>query len=276
MSQNAMQVCRRFFDEVCNARQLRSADALFAEGHVYHDPSSPWVGTGPQGMKDLVGAYHSAVNDARWEVKDMREAGDVVVTRWTGTGTHTGDLFGIAPTHRRVTVDGIWMQRVTGDRIAESWNAWDMLGLLQQLGVVPAVGAAPAANGHQNVAFVKHLYGLFLNADIPGLLGQFSDDISWETPGAPRMPYAGTFRGRQGVARFFDGLATTAEMQRFEPLEFVADGDRVIVFGEYGGKGRSTGRPFFTKWTMVFTIKDGKVTDFREYLDTGNLGAAFS
>jgi len=145
MSEQNIQLSRRFFEDVCNKRQRAVADVLFAGNHVYHDPSSPWVGSGPGGMKDLIGTYHNAVNDAHWDVHSMIAAGDIVVTRWTGRGTHTGDLMGIAPTHRKVSVDGIWMHRIADGRIAESWNCWDMLGLLQQLGVVPVMGVANAA-----------------------------------------------------------------------------------------------------------------------------------
>ena len=142
MSEQNKQLVHHFFDEMCNKRQLGLADALFAANHVYHDPSSPWVAAGPAGMKELIGAYHRGFGDAHWDVHAMIEAGDTVVTRWTGSGTHTGDLVGIAPTNKRVAVDGIWMHRIAQGMIAESWNAWDMLGLLQQIGVVPAMGAA--------------------------------------------------------------------------------------------------------------------------------------
>ncbi len=134
------QLSSRFFDEVCNKRQLGVADELFAADHVYHDPASPWVGKGPAGMKDLIGVYHRAVGDARWDIQAVVNGGDTVVTRWTGRGTHTGDLMGIAPTGKKVSVDGIWMHRVAGGKIIESWNCWDMLGMLQQLGVVPKLG----------------------------------------------------------------------------------------------------------------------------------------
>jgi hypothetical protein len=139
MSEQNIQLSGRFFDEMCNKRQLGLADQLFSATHLYHDPGSPWVGAGPQGMKDLIGAYQRGVNDAHWEVNAIIQAGDVVVTRWTGTGTHTGELLGIAPTGRKVKVDGIWMHRICGGMIVESWNCWDTLGMLQQLGVIPAL-----------------------------------------------------------------------------------------------------------------------------------------
>ena len=137
-------LARRFYDEVCNKRQLAVADQLFSATHVYHDPSSPWVGKGPAGIKDLIGVYHRGVNDAHWDVHEIIESGDTVISRWTGRGTHTGELLGIPPTHRKVNVDGIWIHRIAGGKIVESWNCWDTLGMLQQLGVVPQMGAKAA------------------------------------------------------------------------------------------------------------------------------------
>ncbi len=137
-------LARRFIDEVCNGRKLAAADELFTPGHSYNDPASPGTAKGPAGIRDVVGTYHRGVKDARWDVHEMLETGDTVVMRWTGSGTHTGDLLGIAPTGRKVRVDGIWMFRVAGGKIVESWNCWDTLGMLQQLDVVPQLGAKAA------------------------------------------------------------------------------------------------------------------------------------
>ena len=137
-------VARRFVDEVCNGRKLAIAEEIFSADHVYRDPGSPGIGKGPTGIKDLIGTYHRGVNDARWEVHSMIHASDTVIMRWTGSGTHTGELLGIPPTNRKVRVDGIWMLRIVDGKIVESWNSWDTLGLLQQLGVVPQLGAKAA------------------------------------------------------------------------------------------------------------------------------------
>jgi steroid delta-isomerase-like uncharacterized protein len=135
-------VVQRFFEEVCNARQLAVADELFAADHRYTDPSSPGVGTGPEGMKQLIGAYQQAFSDAHWSVHEMLVAGDTVVTRWTGHGTNDAPLLGIPATGRQVTAPGIWIHRLTGGKIVESWNVWDTLGMLQDMGVVPRLGEA--------------------------------------------------------------------------------------------------------------------------------------
>ena len=132
---------RRFFDEVCNGRKLELADPMYTPDHVYHDPSTP-TGPGAQGIKDVIGTYQRAFADAHWQVHQILAAGDdAVVVRWTGSGTHSGELMGIEPTGKKVKVDGLWMARFQGDKIAETWDCWDTLGMLQQLGGVPTLEA---------------------------------------------------------------------------------------------------------------------------------------
>jgi steroid delta-isomerase-like uncharacterized protein len=130
----------RFFDQVCNARRLDVADQLFATDHRYHDPSIPGMVDGPAGITQKTGPvvpYQEAVTDAHWQVEDVLSEGDTVVTRWIGTGTQNGDLPGIPATGRSVKVPGIWMQRIANGKIVESWQVWDTLLMLQQLGVIP-------------------------------------------------------------------------------------------------------------------------------------------
>lgn len=130
----------RFFDDVCNGRRLGVATELFAADHRYHDPSIPGVASGPAGIVQLNGPvvpYQSAFSNAHWHVQDMLVEGDIVVTRWVGTGTQDGDLPGIPAHGRQVEVPGIWYQRLGDGKIVESWQVWDTLRMLQQLGVIP-------------------------------------------------------------------------------------------------------------------------------------------
>lgn len=133
---------KRFFDEVCNGRRLDVADELFTADHSYHDPFIP-AGSGPAGMKQVIAPYHSGFSDAHWEIEDMVDAeGDLVVTRWVGSGTNDGELAGIPATGRSVRVPGIWIHRIADDKIVESWNVWDNLGMLRQMEVVSLPGQA--------------------------------------------------------------------------------------------------------------------------------------
>jgi steroid delta-isomerase-like uncharacterized protein len=135
-------VVRRFLEEIFSGGNLELVDELFAPHYVLHDPAVPGEVRGPEGVKQYVGMYRGAYPDTRFTVEDQIAEGDEVVTRWTGRGAHQGELMGIPPTGREVTITGITIDSISDGRIAEEWNHFDQLGLLQQLGVVPTPGAA--------------------------------------------------------------------------------------------------------------------------------------
>jgi ketosteroid isomerase-like protein len=129
-------VVRRFFEEFCNGRRAEVADELVDGSYVAYGPQAP-PAVGPDGVKMRVGLYQEAV-DGHWEIKELFSAGDRVVARWTGTGTHRGELMGISPTDKPIKVDAISIFRVADGKITEEWTVWDALGLMQQVGAVPA------------------------------------------------------------------------------------------------------------------------------------------
>jgi ketosteroid isomerase-like protein len=128
-------VVRRFYEELATGRKLELAEDLFTAEHVLHDPQVA-TGIGPQGVVDAIRIYQEGV-DGRWDIEEIFSAGDRVVVRWTGSGTHVAEVNGIPPTGKPVRVDAISIHRMAEQRIAESWEVWDTLGFLQQLGVVP-------------------------------------------------------------------------------------------------------------------------------------------
>jgi steroid delta-isomerase-like uncharacterized protein len=131
-------VVRRFLEEIFTAGNLELVDELFAPDFVLHDPVLPEEVSGPEGMKRYVSMYRVAYPDTHFTIEDQIAEGDEVVTRWTGQGTHEGELMGIPPTGKQVTVTGIEVDRVSSGKIQETWVNYDALGMMQQLGVVPA------------------------------------------------------------------------------------------------------------------------------------------
>ena len=127
---------RRFYEQMNNERKNELAPELFTDDHVMHDPQVP-AGAGPQGMVDTVSVYQEAV-EGHWQIEEMFSTDDRVVVRWTGSGTHSGEVNGIPPTGNKIRVDAITIHRMDGGKIAETWEVWDTLGFLQQIGVVPA------------------------------------------------------------------------------------------------------------------------------------------
>jgi steroid delta-isomerase-like uncharacterized protein len=129
---------RRFFEKVFSQGDLDLVDELVAADYVGHPSGPEETVRGPQGVKEYIGRLREGVPDLALTIEDQIADGDKVATRWTARGTHDGELLGAGPTGRTATVTGITIQRLgAGGRIVEGWTSWDMLGMLQQLGIAP-------------------------------------------------------------------------------------------------------------------------------------------
>jgi hypothetical protein len=126
-----------------------------------------------------------------------------------------------------------------------------------------------------NVTFVESLYAAFQRADIATILAGLAPDVRWEMVGRPN-DYArfGPRNGVGGVQEFFKILAENEDFTEFQPNEFYADGDKVFVLGRLALKFRKTDGRVTTDWAHIFTIKGGKVVEFKEFLDTAQFAAA--
>ena len=140
-----------------------------------------------------------------------------------------------------------------------------------------SAGVRTQAGPQQNTALVQQIYAAFGRGDIAAIVNEMADDVDWHAVvgAGPNVPTHGPRRGRKEVTKFFDQVATNLDFKRFEPQEFVAEGDKVIALGYYEGIAKPTGRGFKSEWVMVFTIQNGKVTRFREFADAVAITAAF-
>jgi steroid delta-isomerase-like uncharacterized protein len=136
MSAAAKELSRRF-TQYFSTGDDALADEILAPDVVFHGTSGDGELHGIDALKAFVAAYREAFPDARSTVEDQCAGDATVVTRWRAEGTHRGTLGQIPPTHRRFTMDGVTIERISGGKIVEVWVARDELGLLRQLGVVP-------------------------------------------------------------------------------------------------------------------------------------------
>jgi len=128
----------------------------------------------------------------------------------------------------------------------------------------------------QNTKVVKDAYAAFGRGDIQGILDTLDDGIVWKgVYGAgSHVPTAGERRGKAQVSEFFKQVAENANFSRFEPKEFIATGDKVVALGHYTAT-TPIGRTFDSDFAMVFTFRNGKVTEFQEFTDSAAINAAF-
>jgi len=132
---------RQFVEKVWNGGDLEAADQYIASDYVRHDPTAPEDVQGIAGFKEVVAMYRAALPDLHLQIEDLIAAenqGETVALRWSGTGTHQSELMGVAPTGKQVNSSGNTFLRLENGKIAEEWVQWDNLGLLQQIGALPA------------------------------------------------------------------------------------------------------------------------------------------
>lgn len=139
------QLVDRFWAEIWNQGELDVADQLVSADLLLSLPGREL--RGPAGLKEWVATIRGGFPDIHFTIAQTLVDGDDVGVRWTAAGTHTGSLLGIASTGKKITMTGITMFRIIGGKIAEEYASEDMLGLMQQLGVLPPLPPATSAPG---------------------------------------------------------------------------------------------------------------------------------
>jgi len=138
MSEENKAIMRRFIEAI-NVRNLDIVDELVSKDHLdHHIP--PELPRGPEGVKIYFKSLSTSFPDCRITIEDLLADGDKVAIRIVFAGTHQGELMGIPATGKQFSITGIIIGRFEGGQIVEWWENADSLGLMQQLGVIPAMG----------------------------------------------------------------------------------------------------------------------------------------
>jgi predicted ester cyclase len=146
--ENNKQVLMRFWNEVWDQGKLEVVDEIFHPNFTDHGLAPGLTKQGPDGAKEAVEQFRAGIPDLYLKVDDMVAEGDKVLTRWEAGGTHTGPLVSgrgsIPPTGKRAVVRGFTLNRLEDGKIIDAWDNFDIMGMLQQLGVIPS---GPPAGG---------------------------------------------------------------------------------------------------------------------------------
>jgi uncharacterized protein len=127
---------------------------------------------------------------------------------------------------------------------------------------------------NENEALVRSLYDAFGRGDLNFILERVAADVDWRHSESPALPYHGVYRGVAEVRVFFERLAGSVQVERFEPRLYLASGDDVMAAGRWSGVATATGRRFGAPWAMHWVIKRGKVAGLQVYDDTAVVAAA--
>jgi steroid delta-isomerase-like uncharacterized protein len=138
VSEQNKQLVRRAVEEIWNQGRFEIIDELAAGDIVVHGAAPGQDLHGTAALTQFYSALRAAFPDLRFTIEDQIAEGDRVVTRWSARGTHLGEFEGIPPTGKTAAIGGVDIDRLADGKVIECWPFSDQLGMLQQLGVVPA------------------------------------------------------------------------------------------------------------------------------------------
>jgi steroid delta-isomerase-like uncharacterized protein len=142
MSAENKAIIRRLYEEIWNKRKLELVSEIVSPSHALQAPNVSGSAVGPEAYKRQLMLFFAGYPDLHFSVEDTIAEEDKVVACWTFSGTHEGEYLGIPATNKKVSVEGITIHHIANGKIMDSYSNWDALGMMQQLGVVPALGQA--------------------------------------------------------------------------------------------------------------------------------------
>ncbi len=256
------------WDEIFNHKDLSYYNEdNFDKGVTLITASGDVVGI--EAVKDYYNNFLDGFSNIEFTMKKVFGQGDNLVKQWNFKGKHTGDFFGIPATGSMVDLDGTTIIKMKNGKIAQEQDFFDNMAFMQQLGLVSDPNNLPA---------IQNLYDNFAKGDIPAVLAILDAEVVWnEAEGnawADGNPYKGPEAVLNGVfARVgsdYDYFNTT-DIQLYEMSD-----NKVLATLRYQGKVKKNGVLVDAQAAHLWTLKNGKVVAFQQYVDTKQLDDAFS
>ena len=229
--------------------------------------TSPENIVGVEDFKAFYNNYLTGFSDIEFTIQDVFGQGDKLVKHWNFKGTHTGNFFGIPATGNKVNINGVTLTEMKNGKIAQEQDFMDNMAFMQQLGLV---------SDPNNLIVIQKLYDNFAKGDVPAVLAVLDAKVVWnEAEGnalADGNPYIGPDAVLNGVfARIgseYDYFKT-ADVQLHE-----MSNNQVLATMRYKAKLKKNGAVIDAQAAHLWTLKDGQVIAFQQYVDTHQLAEA--
>ena len=129
------EIARRFMEECWNQGNMEAVRELLADDCRYHDPVFPSLTSGAENIEQHITTCRNGFPDLNFTLDDTIAERNEVVIHWTGRGTHKAPFLGMPPTNKQTTVSGTSIFRIEDGKIAEQWADWNLMSLMEQLGL---------------------------------------------------------------------------------------------------------------------------------------------
>ncbi|HEY7307058.1 MAG TPA: ester cyclase [Bryobacteraceae bacterium] len=138
MSDENKTIARKLLEDAWNGGQLEALDTLVSGNCRFHDPVFPSMAPGVDGLRRHIRMCRNAFPDLKYTIDDMIAERNEVVVHWTMRGTQRQSFLGMAPSNRTASISGTTINRIDDRKIVEQWSDWNLLSLLEQLGLATA------------------------------------------------------------------------------------------------------------------------------------------
>ncbi|MFO8148514.1 MAG: ester cyclase [Gillisia sp.] len=231
--------------------------------------SKPENIAGIEAFKAYYQNFLTGFSNIKFTVEEILGSGNKIVKHWNFKGNHTGDFFGIPATGKPVDISGVTIAKMKNGKIAQEQDFMDNMAFMQQLGLV---------SNPKNLGIVDNLYKAFAAGDIPAVLGVMDEKIIWyEAEGnayADGNPYIGPDAVLNGI---FARVGADFEYFNLADIKLhEMSNDQVLATLRYKAKIKENGAIYDAQVAHHWSLKDGKITGFQQYVDTKKLADAFS
>ncbi|PKP12986.1 MAG: hypothetical protein CVU08_07770 [Bacteroidetes bacterium HGW-Bacteroidetes-3] len=254
------------WDDVINKGQIDKINSTHFDTNVT-GISSPENIVGIENFKAFYQNYLTGFSEVTFTIKNIFGQGDNIVKHWQFKGKHTGEFFGIPATGKNVNIEGVTLVKMKNGKILQEQDFMDNTLFMQQLGLV---------SDPNNVTTIDNLYKAFAVGDIPTVLGGMDANIVWNEAESNRYadgnPYTGPDAVLNGV---FARIGAEYEYFKLEDIKLhEMSNNQVLATLRYDAKFKETGKTYNAQVAHLWTLKDGKVVAFQQFLDTKKVADA--
>ena len=220
---------KRWFEELWNKKNYTITQELVHPEFVAHGAGGQDIKQGPNGVAEMVQVWHKAFPDGHMTMDDIVTEGEYSVIRMTFRGTHMDDFYGVPPSGKLVSATSIGIDRVVDGKIAEGWGELDMLGMMQQMGAIPAPNQQPLQQIEADVTpgFVLEAYNALNSSDVSRIKQYWAEEVVWQVPG--HNQYSGWYYGLDEFLAFMSQIGELTN-HSFKMLPVAG---KVLVTGDY-------------------------------------------